>query len=109
MLKYLGHPPIDSLFPTLRDLNLALVALGDTRDLIPDRLTQRRHFGAQVPGGLMIRTVTRAPFDLLVLVIEELLPKLGDHGIAERVGHRWVGDIEIIPGCPLSQDMRYPF
>src|SRR5689334_9809579 len=57
----------------------------------------------------MARSVTSAPFDLLVLVIEELLSKPGNHGIAERVGHRGVGDIEILPCCPLLQDMRYPF
>jgi len=36
------------------------------------------------------------------------LAKFRDDGIAERIGHDWVRNIEALFVCPLLQDARYP-
>ena len=106
LLEDFAHAPVDRLFLALRDLQLALVAFGDARDLVPDRALQGSHFRAQVSRGLVIGAVTGAPVRLPVLVVEELLAKLGDDGVAERVGDDGIGDIEAFLVVSLFQHPR---
>ena len=104
LLEHLTHPPVDGFFLAFGDLKLALIALADPRNLVPDRTLQGGHFGAQVAGCLVVGAVAGAPFRFLVLVVQELLTQLGDDGIVQRVGDDRIGNVEAFLVAPLLQD-----
>jgi len=103
-LEHLHHAPVDGFFLAPGDLKLALVALADPRNFIPDRALQRRHFRPQVSRGLVIGAVAGAPLGFLVLIVEELLTQLGDDGVAQRIGDDRIGNVEGFLRGPLLQN-----
>src|SRR6266568_3867318 len=106
-VEHFDHALVDRFFLAFRDLQFTLVTLGDAGNFIPDRALQSRHFRPQISGGGVIRPVTGTPLGFLVLIVEKLLPKLRDHGIAECVRDDRSRNIKALLVRPLFQNARY--